>query len=328
MIPIRNTVPCKNYPVVNTLIIAVNILVYLFQLNLGPEQNRFLYSYGLVPARYTDPNLSILFSFPQQLTAPFTFMFLHGSFWHLIANMWSLYIFGGNIEDRLGPFRYLIFYTMCGIASGFSHFFLNFDSTVPVIGASGAIAGVMGAYFVLYPKAKILTLIPIFFIPYFINIPAYIFLGLWFAIQFFNAAGTSADSAGIAWWAHIGGFIFGIFILNLTFKIPSGKIDRVFNSFTKRKRTEKLQIIHPIGPGNDPDLYGTIFISAYEADMGTKKRIYIPVHLKKRLLTVTIPSGITQGTLLRLNGLGKVMPDNRTGNLILKVSFRGEENER
>ena len=100
-------------------------------------------------------------------------MFLHGSFWHLIANMWSLYIFGDNIEDRLGPFRYLVFYVMCGIASGFSHFFLNFDSTVPVIGASGAIAGVMGAYFVLYPRAKILTLIPIFFIPYFIYIPAF-----------------------------------------------------------------------------------------------------------------------------------------------------------
>jgi len=322
MIPIRDTIPCKSYPVVNTLIIAVNIIVYLFQLNLGPELNRFLYSYGLVPARYTDSSLWAHFSFSQQLTAPFTFMFLHGSFWHLIANMWSLYIFGDNIEDRLGPFRYLVFYILCGIASGFSHFFLNFDSTVPVIGASGAIAGVMGAYFVLYPRAMILTLIPIFFIPYFINIPAYIFLGLWFLIQFFNAAGASADSVSIAWWAHIGGFIFGIFILNLVWKIPTGKIDRVFNRFTKRKRTEKLQIIHPIGPRNDPDLYGTIFISDNEAVMGTKKMVNIPVSIKKRLLTVTIPSGATQGTLLRLNGLGKVLSDGRKGNLILKISFR------
>jgi len=325
MIPIRDTVPCKRYPLVNTLIIAANIIVYLFQLNLGPELNRFLYSYGLVPARYTDSALSTLFSFSQQLTAPFTFMFLHGSFWHLIANMWSLYIFGDNIEDRLGPFRYLIFYILCGIASGFSHFFLNFDSTVPVIGASGAIAGVMGAYFVLYPRAKILTLIPIFIIPYFIYIPAFIFLGLWFVLQFLNAASTSADSASIAWWAHIGGFIFGIFILNLTWKIPSGKIDLAINRFTKRKRTEKLQIIHPIGPGNDPDLYGTLFISTYEAAMGTKKLVNIPVHLKKRLLTVTIPPGVTQGTLLRLNGLGKVMPNGRKGNLILKVAVREEE---
>lgn len=322
MIPIRDTIPCRRYPIVNTLIIAVNILVYLFQLSLGPELNRFLYSYGLVPAKYTDPSISTLFSFSQQFTSPVSFMFLHGSLWHLIANMWSLYIFGDNIEDRLGPLRYLVFYILCGIASGLSHFFLNFDSTVPVIGASGAIAGVMGAYFVLYPRAKILTLIPIFFIPYFINIPAFIFLGLWFAIQFFNAAGASADSAGIAWWAHIGGFIFGIFILNLVWKIPTGKIDRRFNRFTKRKRTEKLQIIHPIGPGNDPDLYGTIFISDYEAAMGTKKLVNIPVHLKKRLLTVTIPPGVTQRTLLRLNGLGKVMPDKRTGNLILKVAFR------
>jgi len=253
-------------------------------------------------------------------------MFLHGSFWHLLANMWSLYIFGDNIEDRLGPFRYLVFYILCGIASGLSHFFLNFDSTVPVIGASGAIAGVMGAYFVLYPRAKILTLIPIFIIPYFINIPAYIFLGLWFAIQFFNAAGASADSASIAWWAHIGGFIFGIFILNLTWKIPAGKIDKAVNRFTKKKHTEKLQIIHPICPGNDPDLYGTIFISDYEADTGTKKLVNIPVHLKKRLLTVTIPPGVTQGTLLRLNGLGKVMSDNRTGDLLLRVSVRKKEN--
>jgi hypothetical protein len=214
---------------------------------------------------------------------------------------------------------------MCGIASGFSHFFLNFDSTVPVIGASGAIAGVMGAYFVLYPRAKILTLIPIFIIPYFIYIPAFIFLGLWFAIQFFNAAGASADSASIAWWAHIGGFIFGIFFLNLTWKIPSGKIDRIFNSFTKRKRTEKLQIIHPIGPGNDPDLYGTIYISDYEAVIGTKKLVNIPVHLRKRLLTVTVPPGIIQGALLRLNGLGKVMPNGRKGNLILKIAFRKKE---
>ena len=160
MFPIRDTAPCKNYPVVNTLIIALNILIYFFQLTLGSELNRFLYSYGLVPARYTEHELSRFFSFSQQLSAPFTFMFLHGSFWHLITNMWSLYIFGDNIEDRLGPFRYLVFYIMCGIASGFSHFFLNFDSTVPVIGASGAIAGVMGAYFVLYPRAKILTLIP------------------------------------------------------------------------------------------------------------------------------------------------------------------------
>ncbi len=325
MIPIRDTIPCKNYPIVNILIIAVNILVYLFQSNLGPELNRFFYAYGFVPARYTDPVLSSWYSFPQQIAAPFTFMFLHGSFWHLAGNMWSLYIFGDNIEDRLGPFRYLIFYILCGLASGFSHFFLNFNSTVPVIGASGAIAGVMGAYFVLYPKAKILTLIPIFIIPYFINIPAFLFLGLWFVLQFLSAASTSAGSSGIAWWAHIGGFIFGMFVLNLTFKIPSRKIDRLFNRFTKKKRAEKLQIIHPIGPGNDPDLYGTIFISPYEAVRGTKKLVNIPVYLKRRVFSVTVPPGVKRGALLRLNGLGKSRPDGRTGNLLLKISFREDE---
>jgi len=325
MIPIRDTIPCRNFPVINTLIIAINIIVYLVQLDLGPELNRFFYTYGLVPARYTDHALSTWYSLPQQIIAPFSFMFLHGSFWHLAGNMWSLYIFGDNIEDRLGPFRYLVFYILCGVASGFSHFCLNYDSTVSVIGASGAIAGVMGAYFILYPRAKILTLIPIFIIPYFINIPAFIFLGIWFVLQFLSAASISAGSSSIAWWAHIGGFIFGMFILNLTCKIPSGKIDRLFNRFTKKRRTEKLQIIYPIGPGNDPDLYGTLYISPYEAGIGTKKLVSIPIHLKKRLFSVIVPPGVTKGSLLRLKGLGKKMPDGTTGNLMLKVSFREEE---
>jgi len=116
-----------------------------------------------------------------------------------------------------------------------------------------------------------------------------------------------------------------MFVLNLTFKIPSRKIDRLFNRFTKKKRAEKLQIIHPIGPGNDPDLYGTIFISPYEAVRGTKKLVNIPVYLKRRVFSVTVPPGVKRGALLRLNGLGKSRPDGRTGNLLLKISFREDE---
>jgi len=324
MLPIRDTIPCKNYPVVNTLIIITNLAVYLIQPGTGPEIGRFFYTYGLVPARYTDPALFTWFSLPQQLAAPFTFMFLHGNFWHLAGNMWSLYIFGDNIEDRLGPFRYLVFYVLCGIASGLSHFFLNPGSQVPVIGASGAIAGVMGAYFILYPKAKILTLIPIIIIPYFVDIPAFIFLGLWFLFQFLSAASVSADSSSIAWWAHIGGFIFGMFLLNLTAKIPSGRLDHLLARLTRRKRTERLQIIRPIGPGTTPDLYGTIYITPYEALTGTKKLVGIPADLKKRVFAVTVPPGVRRGTLLRLKGLGKALPDGGAGNLILKVVFREE----
>lgn len=325
MLPIRDTIPCKSYPVVNTLIIIANLAVYLAQPGQEANISRFFYTYGLVPARYTDPALAGWFSLSQQLAAPFTFMFLHGNFWHLAGNMWSLYIFGDNIEDKLGPFRYLVFYLLCGIASGFSHFFLNYDSQVPVIGASGAIAGVMGAYFILYPKAKILTLIPIIIIPYFVDIPAFIFLGLWFFLQFLNAASASAGSGSIAWWAHIGGFICGMFFLNLTAKIPSGRIDQRTRRLTRRKHTEKLQIIRPVSPENTADLYGTLYITPYEALIGTKKLVGIPADLKKRMFTVTVPPGISPGTLLRLKGLGRNLNDGAVGNLILKVALREDE---
>ena len=167
MIPIRDTTPSKNYPIVNTVIIGVNIFLFLVEMAQGNALDRFIFIYGLVPARYTDPHLSGYFTLGRQILSLISFMFLHGGFWHLLGNMWSLYIFGDNVEDRLGPFRYLTFYLLCGFASGLSHLLLNQSSNVPTIGASGAIAGVMGAYFILYPNSKILTLIPIFFIPYF-----------------------------------------------------------------------------------------------------------------------------------------------------------------
>ncbi len=178
MIPLRDTTRSRNYPAVNTALIAANGLLFLVQLAQGPQQDAFIYTYGLVPARYSVPHVAAYFTSFQQALALLSFMFLHGGFWHLLGNMWSLYIFGDNVEDRLGPFRYLLFYLLCGWASGLFHLFLNWQSPVPTIGASGAIAGVMGAYLLLYPRSKILTLIPIFFIPYFIEIPAFFFLGL------------------------------------------------------------------------------------------------------------------------------------------------------
>jgi len=321
MIPIRDTIPSKNYPYVNNAIIGVNVVLFLVEMAQGPGLNRFIYTYGLVPARYSTPHISSYFSVSQQFFSVLSFMFLHGGFWHLLGNMWSLYIFGDNVEDRLGPLRYLGFYLICGVTSGVAHLLFNLHSNIPTIGASGAIAGVMGAYLILYPNSKILTLIPIIFIPWFVEIPAFFFLGLWFVLQFINAAGSQAGAGGIAWWAHVGGFAFGIIFLKILFVVPetgfSGKVRRL----TAKKKTERLQVIRPAGLGSDPHLYGTIAITSFEAFAGTSKLVNIPWGFKKRLVRVTVPSGIKEGGKLRLKGLGKITPDGQRGDLFLKVDI-------
>ena len=321
MIPLRDTITTRNYPVVNNALIGVNIVIFLLQLSQGADWNRFVYIYGLVPARYSLPAYSAYFSTPQQVFSFVSFMFLHGGFWHLLGNMWSLYIFGDNVEDRLGPFRYLLFYLICGVASGVSHLFLNLQSNVPTIGASGAIAGVMGAYFILHPRAKILTLIPIIFIPYFLEIPAYFFLGIWFVLQFINAAASQGQSAGIAWWAHIGGFIFGILFLKVALSLPAveshGKVRRII----ARKKTPRLQVIRPVGPTPDPHLYGILSITAQEAAAGTRKLVNIPMGFQKRIFRVSVPSGVKTGSKLRLKGLGKKVGSSERGDLYLKIAI-------
>ena len=322
MIPLRDTIPAKNYPVANITIIGMNIVIFLVQLSLGAEWDRFAYIYGLVPARYSIPHISAYFSAPQQVFSFVSYMFLHGGFWHLLGNMWSLYIFGDNVEDRLGPLRYLVFYFICGIASGISHIVLNLQSNLPTIGASGAIAGVMGAYFILHPRSKILTLIPIFFIPYFIEIPAFIFLGIWFLLQFINAAASQGQAAGVAWWAHIGGFIFGIIVLKIMQALPDAEPPAMIRRVTERKNTPRLQVIRPAGPGPDPHLYGIIAISAHEAAGGTRKLVNIPWGFHKRLFKVTVPPGIKEGSKLRLKGLGKEVGLNERGDLYLKVNIK------
>ena len=324
MIPLRDTIRSRNYPLINWLIIATNVLVYLIELAQGERLGSFILTYGLVPARYSVPQLADHFSFSQQAFSLFSFMFLHGGFWHLLGNMWSLYIFGDNVEDRLGPFRYLVFYLLCGVASGLSHLFLNWHSSIPTIGASGAIAGVMGAYFILYPGAKILTLIPIFFLPLFVEIPAFVFLGLWFLFQFLSAAGTSAQTTGVAWWAHIGGFVFGMVFLWLFLRIPGAGLSEIFRSKTERRRTPHLQVIRTLGSAEDPNLYGTIAISPTEARLGTFKLANIPLGFKKRVFKVNVPPGVVEGTTLRLAGMGRQVGERR-GHLYLKVNIQDKQ---
>ena len=320
MIPIRDVNPRSNTPIVNNTLIGINIVFFLVEMAQGPDLNQFIYTYGLVPARYSVPQISDYFSFSQQVISFISFMFLHGGFWHLLGNMWSLYIFGDNVEDDLGPVRYLFFYLACGIGSGVAHLVVNFHSNVPTIGASGAIAGVMGAYLILHPRSKILTLIPILFIPWFVEIPAYFFLGIWFLFQFLNAAGSTAGSAGIAWWAHIGGFIFGIVLLKLFSVVPATGYRERMRPLTAKKRTDRLQVIQPAGSKNDIDLYGTLQISPFEASAGTRKLVNIPWGFHKRMFRVTVPPNVREGTQLRLRGMGRQAADGQKGDLLLTIA--------
>ncbi len=322
MFPIRDTIPSRNYPIVNNALIAVNVLVYLVQLAHGNGMETFTYLYGLVPARYTITYISSRFSIDQQILSLFSFMFLHGGFWHLLGNMWSLYIFGDNVEDRLGPFRYLLFYLLCGFTSGLTHVLLNYYSNVPTIGASGAVAGVMGAYFLLHPRSKILTLFLIIIIPLFVEIPSFFFLGLWFLIQLLNASAHSGAAGGIAWWAHIGGFVFGVIFLKLFLTLPAAGMSDRMRRVTGKKKTHRLQVIHPTGPGTDPHLYGTLIITPFEARTGTQKLINIPWGSQKRLYRVLVPPDIKPGSLLRLKGLGKITPEGKRGDLLLRVEIQ------
>jgi len=319
MIPLRDTNRSRNFPAVNTLLIAANVFVFLVQLAQGSRENVFVFTYGLVPARYSVPQVGAHFTSFQQALALFSFMFLHGGFWHLLGNMWSLYIFGDNVEDRMGPFRYLLFYLLCGWASGLLHLFLNWHSPVPTIGASGAIAGVMGAYLILFPRSRILTLIPVLFIPYFIEIPAFFFLGLWFLLQFLGAAGSGAQGGGIAWGAHVGGFVAGIILVKILERVPQTGLSGRMREATQRTWTPRLQVAQLHDSPEDPNLYGTMVIAPKEALLGTRKLINVRWGLRSRVLRVTVPPRVREGIVLRLAGLGKLMPNGRKGDLHLKV---------
>ena len=210
MIPLYDTVRTRKFPFVNVLLIAINVLAFLYELQLGPDAlKRFIFAWGAVPADLTN-NLS------GAWMTIFTSMFLHGGWFHLLSNMWFLHIFGDNVEMRMGGVRYFIFYLLSGVAAVFLQAYLLPASTVPMIGASGAIAGVLGAYLISFPRSRIASLVPILFIFTIIEVPAVVFLVLWFLSQLYSGlfAIQGASASGIAWWAHIGGLVFGVVMVS------------------------------------------------------------------------------------------------------------------
>lgn len=213
MLPLSDHNPRRTVPVVTMLIIIVNVLAFLWELQLGPDLQAAMTQVAFIPARFWIPGY--LFANLQTI---FISMFLHGGFLHIGANMLYLWIFGDNIEDRLGHTRYAVFYILCGFIAALAHAFANPTSTLPAIGASGAIAGVLGAYLILFPKAKVTTLIPVFILVFIRDIPAVIILGLWFVLQLFSGVGSlgirdAANAGGVAYFAHIGGFVAGMILI-------------------------------------------------------------------------------------------------------------------
>ena len=201
MIPLRDVIPSRTTPYITVTIIVLNAVAWFFELSMGERQlTEFLYFYGVVPAAFSWPTL-------------ITSMFLHGSWSHVIGNMWYLWIFGDNVEDRLGHGRFIVFYLLCGMAAAIGQIVMDPSSELPTIGASGAIAGVMGAYFVLYPQSRVLTLIPWIFIQI-VEIPAIVLLGFWFLMQFLSAGAiavtASTHGGGVAFAAHVAGFVVGM----------------------------------------------------------------------------------------------------------------------
>jgi membrane associated rhomboid family serine protease len=208
MIPLRDTVRARTVPYVNYAIIVLCSLVFLYEITLGKGMEQFAGVYGVVPARLTAGYAGGALS-AGLLLPLLTSLFLHGGWLHLIGNMIYLYVFGDNIEDRLGHVGYLFFYLLAGVGASLAQVLSGPQSAMPMIGASGAIAGVLGAYFLLYPRARILTLIPLFLYFPVVELPAFFFLGIWFAMQFVQGALAGSEGEGIAWWAHAGGFIVG-----------------------------------------------------------------------------------------------------------------------
>jgi membrane associated rhomboid family serine protease len=219
VIPLRDSIPARSRPVVTWALIALNVWVFLYEILLGPELEAFVGTWGFIPARYfllaeIDPS-----DWAGRYVPLLTSMFLHGGWAHLIGNMVYLWIFGDNVEDRLGRLRYLAFYLLAGIGAALAHAHLSPGSTLPTVGASGAISGVLGGYLVLFPHARVLTLIPlVFFFFHVVELPAVIYLGFWFLMQLVSGTLSLAqarEAGGVAWWAHAGGFVVGMVLVPL-----------------------------------------------------------------------------------------------------------------
>lgn len=210
MIPLKDDNPTRTFPIINYALIAANVAVFLYQITLPPNASKaFLMANAMIPMRIPQ-FLAGYVGFKMAFYPMFTSMFLHGGLMHLLGNMLFLYIFGDNVEDYFGHLPYLLFYLVCGVGSGLIHSLFNLTSSLPALGASGAISGVMGAYAVLFPRARVLMLFFVFLVP----VPAYFVLGYWFLLQFLSGIGEfgAAASGGVAWWAHIGGFLMGMVI--------------------------------------------------------------------------------------------------------------------
>ncbi len=214
MLPLQDSVARRYPPIVVYSLVAVNVLVFFYQISLPPYAlNEFILKYALVPSRYFGGQH--LFAPPTGLSdyLPFiTNMFLHGGWAHLLFNMWALWIFGPAVEDRTGPWRFLIFYLVCGVAASLAHAMVNADSVVPALGASGAISGVTGCYVRMFPFARLIVMVPVFFYPVFFELPAIVFAFFWFMSQIVPGIISlfiPSQGGGIAWWAHIGGFVAG-----------------------------------------------------------------------------------------------------------------------
>lgn len=216
MIPIKDRNPTHRFPVVNVSIIVVNVAFFLYEVSLGPGLESFFYRFGVVPQNMTIALKSMDFSVATILPL-FSSMFLHGGWLHLGGNMLYLWVFGDNVEDKLGRGRYFLFYILCGIAASLAHIIIDPNSQMPTVGASGAISGVLGAYLLMFPKARVVTLIPIFVFLQVAELPALVVLGFWFVLQFFNGLISlgyeTAGMGGVAWWAHIGGFVTGLILV-------------------------------------------------------------------------------------------------------------------
>lgn len=216
MIPLKDRNPTRRVPVVTVALIALNILAWLFELSLGERLEGFIAAFGLVPA-----HLTAVWSgegVPLSATVPlFTSIFLHGGWLHLLGNMLYLWVFGDNVEDKLGHGRFILFYLLCGLVASVLHVAMDPTSPVPTVGASGAVSGVLGAYLLLFPRARVLTLIPVFIFLQVAELPAIVVLGLWFVLQFVNGMVSlgmdTAGMGGVAWWAHIGGFAAGMLLV-------------------------------------------------------------------------------------------------------------------
>jgi membrane associated rhomboid family serine protease len=220
MIPLRDNIPRIGFPSVTWTLIILNGAIFIFEISLPKNiLEHAFYLFGLVPARYSDPQWGLIRDLPFDYYLSFvTSMFLHGGWLHIVGNMWFLYLFGSRVEDQMGHIRFLVFYLLSGIAANVISYLVNIHSTIPGLGASGAIAGVMGAYIVMFPRARILTLIPIFFFPFYVEISAFFYIGYWFILQLFSGTlslGSYNAQGGVAWWAHVGGFIAGILLLPL-----------------------------------------------------------------------------------------------------------------